>query len=454
MSAAHTLTCPISFYGGALALNANLTTTGTGDILLNGTTISGTGNLVVAAGRTATINVSSASTYDGIVSGTGSGFTKAGAGVLTLTKDHTYTGATTINGGDLQVGTGGSVSQASSGTISRMNGSTQEGTSGVSVASGAKLILAPNENIVFPASVAGAGGVEIKGMSGNYLVPSTFLSSSWVDIAATGTVLEVLTRITGGLMCGTTYGSSATRVAGAYRKSYNAANNTATFQFQQFDGTITLVIFAQLRQSATKVQLSVNTGLYTTGAASITGNSLGNDLSTGASQRTLATSCSVGQIGVNQVYMSGKVNFTGTLTYSGTTTLSNSVTSGTGTNTYSYTSKGTQEITDASSSFPSGGTVVNNGLVILNRSTPGTISSNMSGTEEVLQVGAEVSLTGTNTHSGITTIDKDKILNIGSGGTSGSMTGPILNYGSITFNRSDASAYPGVLYSAPHFLDR
>jgi autotransporter-associated beta strand protein len=435
LSSAHTLACPISLYGGALALNANLTTTGTGDILLNGTTISGTGNLVVAAGRTATINVSSASTFDGIVSGTGSGFTKAGAGVLTLTKDHTYTGATTINGGDLQVGTGGSVSQASSGTISRMNGSTQEGTSGVSVASGAKLILAPNENIVFPASVAGDGGVEIKGMSGTYR--NTYLTTTATLLVSNTSVLEVLTRITGGTMGG----ASASGICAAYQKSYNAATNTGTIQLQQLTtSTLTKVVYVTLEKLNTS-----DVSIKITGAANKSANVLGQDMTTVTpTAMTVATTAGGTGYGISQVFMSGKVNFTGTLSYTGTTTLSNTVTSGT-LPTYSYRSRGTQEITDVSSSFPTGGTVVNDGLVILNRSTPGTISSNMSGTEEVLQVGAAVTMTGTNTYSGLTTIDKDKVLNIGSGGTSGSMTGNMLNYGSLTYDRSDASSYPGVV---------
>jgi hypothetical protein len=51
---------PITLYGGTLALDAALTTTNTstGDLSLNGTTLSGASTLTVATGRTLTMNIS------------------------------------------------------------------------------------------------------------------------------------------------------------------------------------------------------------------------------------------------------------------------------------------------------------------------------------------------------------------------------------------------------------
>lgn len=425
----------VQLYGGTITLNSNLSTTNTstGNISLNGTTIAGTGNVAIAAGRTLTMDVSNTSTYDGIISGTGSGFTKAGLGLLTLTKDHTYSGITTVSIGDLQIGTGGSVSQASSGTISQ--------SSGVVVASGAKLILTPNENMTFAVPISGAGGIEIKGASGAYY--NSFLTSSYATFATNTTVLEVLTRITGGMQQGQAI--TGQKTAGAYVKSYNASSNTATLQLQNYDGTYTKCVFVQLAQSGSNVQIKANTSIYG-GAAYRSGNQLGSDMSSGSTAiGGLATSAGATGYGISNVYMSGKVNFTGLLTYTGNTLLSNTITSGASPNAFSYTSRGTQEITDISSSFPAASTVINNGLVILNRSTAGTIASNLEGTEEVLQVGAPISLTGTCTHSGLTTVDLNKSLSIGSGGTTGIMTGNILNYGTVTFNRADQSTFPGVI---------
>ncbi|MGO4819175.1 beta strand repeat-containing protein [Flavobacterium sp. W22_SRS_FP1] len=438
-STATTSAGAFNLYGGAIAMNTSLTTTSAtnGNISINGTSISGTGNLALAAGRNATINVSSTSSYDGILNGSGSAFTKLGAGMLTLTKDHTYSGPTVITVGNLQIGSGGSVSQASSGAIAS--------TSSVNVASGAKLILAPNENVLFAAPISGDGGVEIKGMSGRYL--NTWLTGTPTLFATNTTVLEALTRITGGLMGGAAIGGGSA-ACGAYQKSYTASANTGTLQLQVYNGVsptfYTKCVFVKLTQSGLNVMIQVNTTILGSGAGYRSGNVLGTDISVGGSAMGLATSAASAGYGISEVYMSGKVNFTGNLSYSGNTVLSNTVTSvSNATNISSYTSKGTQEITDASSSFP--GAIVNNGLVILNRTTPLTIVGDMSGTEDVLQVGAAVTMTGTNTHTGTTTIDKDKTLNIGAGASAGSMTGNIVNYGALTFNRTGSSSYPGVI---------
>ena len=431
-----TIAGPVNIYGGALSLNAplNTTNTTTGNILLQGTTITGTGNIGLAAGRTVSINVSANSTYAGLISGTGSSLTKLGAGLLTLTNDHAYTGATNINAGDLQVGTGGDLNTASSGTIST--------TSGVVVANGSKLILSPNDNVTFAAPISGAGGIEIKGTSGSYY--DAFITTTPTTFVTNSTVLEVMTRITACLQRGGAISTSTGEVAGAYHKNYNASANTATLQFQQYDGQFTKCVFVRLSQSGSNVQISANTTFYN-GAAYQSGNTLGADMSSNSLPMTFVSSSSGAGYGVSKVYMSGKVNFTGALTYTGNTVLSNTVTNGTTPTTHYYVSKGTQEITDASSAFPAASTVVNNGLVIFNRATAITIASNLSGTEEVLQVGAPITLSGTCTHTGLTSIDLNKSLIVGNGSTAGSITGNIVNYGTLTFSRSDNSSYPGII---------
>jgi len=434
LSSPNTIAGPIGIYGGAIALNTNFTTTDTltGNIIIKGSSISGAGNLTLAKSRNATMDVSATSTYDGIISGSQAEFTKNGAGLLTFTNNHTYSGLTRVSKGNLQVGSGGSLSQASSGNISS--------TSAVAVDSMAKLILAPNTDITFSKPISGNGGLEIKGMSGLYL--NSFLTTTPQIIATNSTVLEVLKRITGGTMGGT----AAAGECAAYVKVYNAATNTATFQFQNYSGTsstfFTKTVFAQLQQAGNNVTISVNNLPYGTGAAYTAPNIIGTDMTTGYTAMSLATSAGALGYAISKVYMSGKVNLTGALTYLDSTILSNTVTSST-LPTYSFTSKGTQEITDTSSSFP--GAVLNNGLVIFKRATPLTIAGNMSGSEEILQLGAPITLTGNSTHTGIITIAKDSSLIIGSGGTSGSIAGNVVNYGLLTFNRSDSSSYPGIL---------
>jgi autotransporter-associated beta strand protein len=432
---------PINIYGGVLRFNANLTTTNTttGNISLYGTSFNDlvTGGIEVANGRTASINVSSPSNFAGVISGIGSQFIKDGLGTLILNNSQTYTGSTIINGGDLQVG-----SNSSDIPVNTLVGSINS-SSEVIVASGSNLILSPQQEMVFTVPISGNGGLEIKGISGfAFKANPTFLTGTWVDIANTATVLEVLTRITGGNIIGNT---TTNRTAGAYIKSYDAATNTATLQVQAYNssGNVTSVIFLRLRQSGNNVQVSVDTNPYTTGAATRTGNYLNTNMTTGATQRTLSTLSTNGNLGLRHLYMSGKITITSELSYAGNTTISNTTSSFL--NFYSFTSKGALEIIDASTIFPTLSNIVNNGLMIYNRTTPLTISSDMEGTVDVLQVGAAITLTGTNTHSGNTTIDLNKSLNIGSGGTIGSITGNIINYGTLTFNRSDSSSYAGIV---------
>ncbi len=62
--------------------------------------LSGSGGISISSGRTLTLNNSSMESFSGIISGTG-GFTKNGSGSFTLLNNNTYTGATTISGGEL-----------------------------------------------------------------------------------------------------------------------------------------------------------------------------------------------------------------------------------------------------------------------------------------------------------------------------------------------------------------
>uniref|UniRef100_UPI0038F65C45 autotransporter-associated beta strand repeat-containing protein n=1 Tax=Brucella sp. 2716 TaxID=2975052 RepID=UPI0038F65C45 len=96
--------------------------------------------------------------------------------------------------------------------------------------------------------------------------------------------------------------------------------------------------------------------------------------------------------------------------------------------------------------------------------TPATIGNIISGEGSVSVLGGKVTLsgansytggttvsagiltlTGDNTGGGTTTVDAGAALQIGTGGTSGNLTGNIVNNGALVVNRSDALDLAGVI---------
>ena len=99
-------------YAGATTVTAGTLQIGNG-----GTTGTvGAANVAVSAGARLTINRSDAYTLGQVVSGAGS-LRQAGAGTTTLTGTNTYTGATVVDAGTLQLGNGGATGAIAGGAI-------------------------------------------------------------------------------------------------------------------------------------------------------------------------------------------------------------------------------------------------------------------------------------------------------------------------------------------------
>jgi len=91
------------------------------------------------------------------------------------------------------------------------------------------------------------------------------------------------------------------------------------------------------------------------------------------------------------------------------------------------------------------GDVTNNGALAFNRSDTFTFPGVISGTGSVSQIGAGTTiLTADNTYTGGTTISAGT-LQLGNGGTTGSIVGDVTNNGALAFNRSDTFTFPGVI---------
>lgn len=80
--------------------------------------LTGSDNLALGGTNTISIGANNASTtYSGTLSGVNSGISKAGTGTLTLTNAHSYTGATGISAGRLEIGAASSINTSSGITI-------------------------------------------------------------------------------------------------------------------------------------------------------------------------------------------------------------------------------------------------------------------------------------------------------------------------------------------------
>jgi autotransporter-associated beta strand protein len=91
------------------------------------------------------------------------------------------------------------------------------------------------------------------------------------------------------------------------------------------------------------------------------------------------------------------------------------------------------------------GNVANNGTLIFNRADAVTFADVVSGTGILAKQGVgTLTLTGSNTYSGGTTIGGGT-LQIGAGGTAGSIVGNVADNGILAFDRSDAVVFSGLI---------
>ena len=91
------------------------------------------------------------------------------------------------------------------------------------------------------------------------------------------------------------------------------------------------------------------------------------------------------------------------------------------------------------------GDVANSGVLSFNRSDTNTFAGAISGTGSVSQIGTGTTiLTGDSTYTGGTTISAGT-LQLGNGGTTGSIVGDVADNGVLAFNRSDTATFPGII---------
>ncbi len=407
-------------------------------------------------------------TFAGVISGLGT-VSQIASGKLTLTANNTYHGGTSISGGgtlsvdkDAELGS----FSVGAGGVTLQNGELLTTGAAFSSARAINLIQIPGDDTLAAATgttatytgvVSGAGGLTVGDgtNTGTVVLTGTNTYSFGNTITRATTTLQIGN--------GGTTGSIIGNVADAGNLAFNRSD-AVTFSgvvsgagalSQIGPGTLTLT-GANTYSGGTLVSggtLSVDTdgelGL-TTGGITLRGGELLTtadgfttvrtvDVSPTGTPNTLAattgtTATYSGLISDTGALVIGDATHTGTVVFTG-----NNNTYGGGTTITS----GTLQLGDGVTNGSITGNVTDNGTFALNPNGSVTFGGTIIGAGNMVTLGTgTVILTANNSYTGTTTINGGT-LQIGAGGTSGSIVGNVTDNGILAFNRTDVVTLPG-----------
>lgn len=408
--------------------NSGAVTVNAGAFNLGG--FSETVGAVTLAGGTITNGTLTGSSYDlksgsisAVLAGS-AGITKSTEGTVILSGSNTYSGATTISAGTLQVGNGGTTGSLGSGTI------TSSGT----------LAFNRSDSITVSNMITGTGSLIQVGTgtttlsANNQYSGAMTVSAGTLNIgnAATGS-LFINDRGYGGhisslLVNGGTLNSWSSEIGG-----YSSSNN----------GSVTV------SSGSWSNRLALNVGAYGNGSLSISGGTVTSQLT-----RIGSETGSTGSVSVSS----------GSLVNSGSLTVGGSPLGGAGSGTLSVADTGLVSVGNGSgvvtlgqASGSSGTLNLGNGgssvgtlqasevtggsgtaTVNVNSSGDNTLVQKFSGSLSFNQIGTgTTTLTGSNSYTGTTTISAGT-LQVGNGSTNGILgRGAVVDNSVIAFNRSN-----------------
>lgn len=373
---------------------------------------------------------SDVSTFGGAISGSGA-VNQIGTGTTVLTGNNNYTGGTTISAGTLQFGNGGT-----SGSITG------------NVTDNGALAFDRSDTVTYAGQISGTGAVNAIGTGTTILTANNTYAGG---TAMNGGTLQVANDSNLGIASGTLSFNGGTlrntaSFASARAVTLNASGGT-------FETTGNLTLTGAIGGVGALTKTGIGTLLLTadntyTGGTTISAGTLqlGNGGTSGSiagdvtNDGALAFDRSDTVAYNGQISGSGAVNQIGT----GTTVLTanNAYTGGT------TISAGTLQLGNGGTSGSIVGDVTNNGTLAFDRSDTVVYDGRISGSGAVNQIGTGTTiLTGSSTYTGVTTISAGT-LQVGNGGTSGSIVGNVANNGTLAVDRSDTVTLPGVISGA------
>ncbi len=392
------------------------------------------------------------------------------AGYTVLSGTDSYSGATVVDGGTLAAGSVNAFGSASAVTVNGCGtlslngfdvtvGSIAGCSTSASISLGANTLIngANDTSTTFAGTISGTGALFETGTGTLTLTGANSYSG--------GTTID--TEATLQLGNGGTTGSILAGVVDNGTLAFDLSNCT-TFcgpisgngGVTVEDGTVTL-----MGTNTYSGTTSVNDARLKDGASgSFSPNSavnLANDATLGVGYNEtingLSGDCSTTVcISSGSTLLTDGNNGSCNYTYSGTIMGSGALEIGsggyqilTGSNTYTggttIDGTATLQIGNGGSTGSISGNVVDNGTLAFNLSNCSTFCGAICGTGGLLVESGSVTLVGANTYSGGTTIAAGATLQIGNGGTSGSITGDVLDSNTLAFDVAGCTTFCGAI---------
>ena len=442
-------------------------------------------------------------TYGGVISGDG-GFEKEGTGTLTLTGANTFTGGMFVIGdaGGSTLAVSSDANLGAPGSAVTLEGGTLEAAASFTLTHPLVLLSAPTP---LPSTVQVDSGATltvangIAGGSSDSLIktgPGTLLLAAMNGYGGSTLISEGTLALTG---LGSLAASSSVIDNGVFDISGTAldiSNTPGTVTIRSLSGNGTVVLDGQSPVGGQNLQLSnasddfsgvmsgngalilsggtetlsgVNTYFGSTDISNGTlalagGGSIANSFLVFVNDGgTLDISHTTNGVTINGVVGNGSIvlgsqtltladqhfrKFSGVISGTGGVRIPSSTLQLTGANTYTGLTMidlGASVIIGDGLATAGGslvGDVLDDGSLAFNRAVDVIYSGAISGTGSVTQNAATLTLTGTNTYTGGTTIYYST-LQVGNGGTTGSIVGDVTDNGSLVFDRSGAVTYDG-----------